>query len=115
MTTKHLKADISLAERRRIEREQWAEIRAMLAPRHFAAMHEQMAIDAALARLEIEALLDAAPSINAIMAGRAHDAVPVTAPVSSVPDAPALAPLPVVARPSVPDMPYDLRYHLGLR
>lgn len=109
MMTKHLKADISLAERRRIEREQWAEIRAMLAPRHFAAMHEQMAIDAALARLELEALLDAAPAINAIMAGKGQGAVPVAAPVSPEPDAPALAPLPV------PDMPYDLRYHLGLR
>ena len=43
-----MKADIPLAERRRIEREQQAEIRAMLAPRHFATMHAQMAIDATL-------------------------------------------------------------------
>ncbi|HEX5537287.1 MAG TPA: hypothetical protein VFX27_08845, partial [Sphingobium sp.] len=64
-----MKADISLAERRRIEREQQAEIRAMLAPRHFATMREQMAIDETLARLEREALIEAAPAITAIMAG----------------------------------------------
>lgn len=111
-----MKADISLAERRRIEREQWAEIRAMLAPRHFAAMHEQMAIDAALARLELEALLDAAPAINAIMAGLRPDAVAVPAPgVTAEPES-APAPMPALSvRPGAPDLPYDLRYHLGLR
>lgn len=42
----------------------------MLAPRHFAAMREQMAIDAALARLELEALIEAAPAIYAAMGAR---------------------------------------------
>jgi len=109
-----MKAHISLAERRRIESEQQAEIRAMLAPRHFATMRDQMAIDAALARLELEAFLDAAPAINAIM-GRT--AVPVPAPVV-MPDPEPVAPpvpVPVAARPSAPDLPFDLRYHLGLR
>lgn len=109
-----MKADISLAERRRIEREQWAEIRAMLAPRHFAAMHEQMAIDAALARLEREALIEAAPAIYAAM-GRT--AVPVPAPVV-IPDpepAPPPAPESVAIRHGAPNLPFDLRYHLGLR
>ena len=106
-----MKADISLAERRRIEREQWAEIRAMLAPSHFAAMHEQMAIDATLARLELEALIEAAPAIYAAM-GRT--AVPAPAPVV-MPDPEPVAPEPVAVRPGAPDLPYDLRYHLGLR
>jgi len=109
-----MKADISLAERRRIEREQQAEIRVMLAPRHFATMREQMAIDAALARLELECLIDAAPAITAIMRG---GAAPVPAPVvmpEPEPVAPPV-PLPVAARPGAPDLPFDLRYHLGLR
>lgn len=104
-----MKADIPLAERRRMEREQWAEIRAMLAPRHFAAMHEQMTIDATLARLEREALIEAAPAIYAAM-GRT--AVPVPAPVV-MPE--PVAPEPVAVRPGAPDVPFDLRYHLGLR
>lgn len=107
-----MKADISLAERRRIEREQQAEIRAMLAPRHFATMREQMAIDAALARLEREALIGAAPAIYAAM-GRT--AVPVPAPVVIPEPEPAPPPAPVLARPGAPDLPYDLRYHLGLQ
>lgn len=106
-----MKADIPLAERRHIEREQWAEIRAMLAPRHFAAMQEQMAIDAALARLEREALIEAAPAIYAAI-GRT--AVPVPAPVV-MPEPEPVAPEPVAVRPGAPDLPYDLRYHLGLR
>lgn len=107
-----MKADISLAERRRIEREQQAEIRAMLAPRHFAAMREQMAIDATLARLELEALLDAAPAIQAIMAG---GAAPMPAPVVMPEPEPVAPPVPVAPRPGAPDLPYDLRYHLGLQ
>lgn len=109
-----MKADISLAERRRIEREQQAEIRAMLAPRHFATMRDQMAIDAALARLELEALIDAAPAIYAAI-GRT--AVPMPAPVvmpEPEPVAPPV-PVPVAVRPGAPDLPFDLRYHLGLR
>ena len=109
-----MKADISLAERRCLEREQWAEIRAMLAPRHFATVLEQMAIDATTARLEHEALIEAAPAIIAIMRG---GAAPVLAPVvkpEPQPVAPT-APLPLVARPGAPDLPYDLRYHLGLQ
>ena len=107
-------ADISLAERRRIEREQQAEIRAMLAPRHFATMREQMAIDATMARLEREALIEAAPAIYAIMAG---GAAPMPAPVVMPEPEPAAPPVPapLVARPGAPDLPYDLRYHLGLR
>ena len=109
-----MKADISLAERRRIEREQQAEIRAMLAPRHFATMREQMAIDATMARLEREALIEAAPAIYASMAG---GAAPMPAPVVMPEPEPAAPPVPapLVARPGAPDLPYDLRYHLGLR
>lgn len=106
-----MKADISLAERRRIECEQWAEIRAMLAPRHFATMREQMAIEAALARLEREALIEAAPAIYAAI-GRT--AVPMPAP-AVMPEPEHVAPEPVAVRPDAPDLPYDLRYHLGLR
>jgi hypothetical protein len=107
-----MKADISLAERRRIEREQQAEIRAMLAPRHFATMREQMAIDAALARLEREALIEAAPAIIAIMRG---GAAPVPAPVVMPDPDPVAPPVSVAPRPGAPDLPYDLRYHLGLQ
>jgi len=109
-----MKADISLAERRRLEREQQAEIRAMLAPRHFAAMKEQMAIDATLARLELEHLIQAAPAIYAAM-GRT--AVPMPAPVVMPEPEPAAPPepVPLAARPGAPDLPFDLRYHLGLR
>lgn len=106
-----MKADISLAERRRIERDQWAEIRAMLAPRHFATMREQMALDAVMHRLECEALIEAAPAIYAAM-GRT--AVPMPAPVV-MPEPEPVAPEPVAVRPGAPDLPYDLRYHLGLR
>ncbi|TXG98887.1 MAG: hypothetical protein E6R08_03565 [Nevskiaceae bacterium] len=109
-----MKADISLAERRRIEREQQAEIRAMLAPRHFATMRDQMAIDATLARLELEHLIQAAPAIYAAM-GRT--AVPLPAPVVMPEPEPVAPPVPepVAVRPGAPDLPYDLRYHLGLR
>lgn len=106
-----MKADISLAERRRIEREQQAEIRAMLAPRHFAAMQEQMALDAIMHHLEMEQLRQAAPAIYAIM-GRT--AVPMPAPVV-MPEPEPVAPEPVAVRPGAPDLPFDLRYHLGLR
>lgn len=109
-----MKADISLAERRRIERDQWAEIRAALVRRHFQTVLEQMAIDAALARLELENLIQAAPAIYAVM-GRT--AVPVPAPVVMPEPEPAAPPepAPVAVRPGAPDMPFDLRYHLGLR
>ncbi len=109
-----MKADISLVERRRIERDKWAEIRAMLAPRHFVAMHEQMTIDATLARLEREALIEGAPAIYAAM-GRT--AVPVPAPVVIPEPEPVAPPVPVsvAARPGAPDLPFDLRFHLGLR
>jgi len=108
-----MKADISLAERRRIEREQQAEIRAMLAPRHFATMQEQMAIDAALARLEGEALIEAAPAIYAAM-GRTAVPVPASVVMPDPEPAPPPAPVPVV-RSGAPDMPFDLRFHLGLK
>lgn len=108
-----MKADIPLAERRRIERDQCAEIRAALAPRHFATMREQMAIDAALARLEFEQLCMAAPAIYAAI-GRT--AVPMPAPVVMPEPEPVPPPAPVPAvRSGAPDMPFDLRFHLGLR
>lgn len=108
-----MKADIPLAERRRIEREQQAEIRAMLAPRHFATMRDQMAIDAALARLEFEHLQSVAPAIYGILGRTEQVTVPVPAPV--VAPAPESAAPPVASRPGAPDLPYDLRYHLGLQ
>lgn len=111
--TKNLKADMPLVQRRRIEREQQAEIRAMLAPRHFAAMREQMALDAVMHRLECEALVEAAPAIYAAI-GRT--AAPVPAPVVIPEPEPAPPPAPVpVPRSGAPDMPFDLRFHLGLK
>lgn len=107
-----MKADISLAERRRLEREQQAEIRAILAPRHFAAMQEQMAVDAALARLELEQFQRATPAIYAILGRTEQVTVPVPAPV--VAPAPESAAPPVAIRRNAPDLPFDLRYHLGL-
>jgi hypothetical protein len=109
-----MKADIPLAERRRIEREQQAEIRAMLAPRHFATMREQMALDAVMHRLECEALIEAAPSIYAAMGRTAVPAAPAPAPVVMPEPAPPPAPMPV-PRSGAPDMPFDLRFHLGLK
>lgn len=107
-----MKADIPLRERQRLEREQQAEIRAMLAPRHFATMQEQMAIDATLARLEREALIEAAPAIYAIL-GRPHAAAaPVPAPVVMPEPAPPPAPVQVATRPVAPD---SLRQRFGLR
>jgi hypothetical protein len=81
----------------------------MLAPRHFATMLGQMAIDAPLARLEREALIEAAPAIAAIM-GRPHVAAPAPAPVVMPKPAPPPAPLPVT-RPVATD---GLRQRLGL-
>jgi len=86
----------------------------MLAPRHFAAMHEQMAIDATLARLELEALIEAAPAIYAAM-GRTAVSVPAPVVMPEAEPAPPPTPVPLVARPGAPDLPFDLRYHLGLR
>ena len=70
-----MKADISLAERRRIERDQWAEIRAALAPRHFAAMMEEQAITA----YWFAHALDAGPGIRAMLARMGCGSVPVAA------------------------------------
>lgn len=97
-----------------MEREQQAEIRAMLAPRHFAAMREQMAIDATLARLECEALIEAAPAIYAAM-GRTAVPVPAPAVIPEPEPAPPPAPVPVAIRPGAPDVVFDLRRNLGLR
>lgn len=114
MTTKHLKADIPLAERQRLEREQWTEIRAALVRRHFQTVQDQMAIDATLARLEREHLQSIAPAITAIMAGRDHNPVPV--PTTAIPETaaavPALMPAPVAMHPRSPD---GLRQRFGLR
>jgi hypothetical protein len=111
-----MKADIPLPERRRIEREQQAEIRAMLAPRHFAAMHEQMALDAIMHHLEMEQLRQAAPAIATIFTGISQVTVPMPAPVVIPKLASAAQPIPAPpAPPAAPDMPFDLRYHLGLQ
>jgi len=86
----------------------------MLAPRHFAAMHEQMAIDATLARLEREALIEAAPAIYAAM-GRTTVPMPAPVVIADSEPAPPPTPVPEAVRPGAPDLPFDLRYHLGLR
>lgn len=110
-----MKADISLAERRRIERDQWAEIRAALAPRHFAAMMEEQAITA----FWFAHALEAGPRIRAILARMGCGSVPVSAPVviaqpePVAPLEPVPEPLPV--RASAPDLPFDLRQRLGLQ
>lgn len=109
-----MKADISLAERRRLEREQWAEIRAALVRRHFQTVQEQMAIDATLARLKREHLTQAAPAIYAAL-GRSQP-VAAPAPVVMPEPEPAAPPVPAPAfRPGAPDLPFDLRRQLGLR
>lgn len=111
-----MKADIPLAERRRMEREQQAEIRAMLAPRHFAAMWERMALDAVMHHLEMEQLRQAAPAIATIFAGVRKVTAPMPAPVVTPKPESASQPVPaLLARPTAPDMPFDLRYHLGLQ
>ncbi len=109
-----MKADIPKEERQRLEREQWAEIRAMLAPRHFTTMSEQMAVDAAMARLEREHLMQAAPVINATPASMGQPA-PVPATVVMPEPEPAALPEPIAIRHAAPDLPFDLRFHLGLR
>lgn len=110
-----MKADISLAERRRIERDQWAEIRAALAPRHFAAMMEEQAITA----FWFGHALEAGPRIRAILAGMGHGPVAVPAPVV-IPEAEPAPPLepvpePLPMRASAPDLPFDLRHRFGLQ
>lgn len=108
-----MKADMPLAERRRLEREQQAEIRAILAPRHFAAMEEEQAI----AAYWLAHALEAGPVISALLARMGCGSVSVPAPVvipeptSAAPPVPV--PLPVRAGP--PDLPFDLRQRFGLR
>jgi len=86
----------------------------MLAPRHFAAMQEQMAVDAALFQMELEQFQRAAPVINA-MWGRGSVEVP--APVVMPDPEPVAPPIPepLPVRPGAPDLPFDLRQRLGLR
>ena len=108
-----MKADISLAERRRIERDQQAEIRAALAPRHFAAKMEEQAITA----FWFAHALEAGPRIRAILARMGCGSVP---PLVVIPDAepappPAPVPAPLPVRASAPDLPFDMRERLGLR
>lgn len=111
-----MKADISLAERRCMERDQWAEIRAALAPRHFAAMMEEQAITA----FWFAHALETAPRIRAILAGMGHGPVAVPTPVV-IPDAEPLAvavtsaPVPLPVRAGAPDLPFDLRQRFGLQ
>ncbi|PBN43479.1 hypothetical protein [Sphingobium sp. D43FB] len=116
MTTKHLKADISLAERRRMERDQWAKIRAALAPRHFAAMEEEQAITA----FWFAHALEAGPRIRAILASMGCDPVSVSVPVvAAEPDpvapVPVSVPEPLPVRAGAPDLPFDLRQRFGLQ
>lgn len=109
-----MKADISLAERRRMERDQQAEIRAALAPRHFAAMMEEQSITA----YWFAHALEAAPRIRAILARMGCGSVPVSEPVviaQPEPVAPAPLPEPLPVRASAPDLPFDLRQRLGLQ
>jgi hypothetical protein len=110
-----MKADISLAERRRIERDQWAEIRAALAPRHFAAMMEEQAITA----YWFAHALEAGPRIRAILARMGCGPEPVSAPVviADAEPAPPLEPVPepLPVRAGAPDLPFDMRERLGLR
>ena len=109
-----MKADMSPAERQRIERDKQAEIRAALAPRHFAAMMEEQAI----AAYWIAHALEAAPRIRAMLAGMGHGPVAVPAPVVTAepePVAPAPVPEPLPVRASAPDLPFDLRQRLGLQ
>lgn len=111
-----MKADIPLAERRRLEREQQAEIRAMLAPRHFQTMQDQMLIDAVLFQMEMEVFRQALPAIHAALGRSYPAAASVPAPVVTPepePVAPVAPALPM--RAGAPDMPFDLRFHLGLR
>lgn len=106
-----MKADISKEERRRLQAEQEAEIRAALVPRHITAVEEQQSVDAALFVLGTEQLNRAADAITARAAAPVCVPAPVAAPV--VIPAPALvpAPEPVVARQA----PDGLRQRLGLR
>ena len=111
-----MKADISLAERRRLEREQWAEIRAALAPRHFVAMMEEQAITA----YWFAHALEAGPRIRAILARMGCSSVPVPAPVfiaETEPVAVVVTPAPVslTLRAGAPDLPFGLRQRLGLQ
>lgn len=97
-----------------MERDQQAEIRAALAPRHFAAMMEEQAITAFWFAHAVEA----APRIRAILARMGHGPVAVPAPVVIVepePVAPAPAPVPLPVRAGAPDLPFDMRERLGLR
>lgn len=73
-----MKADISLSERRALEREQQAEIRAALVRCHFLDTLEEMEVDAALVRLEIEQLQSFAPVIKAMRARNVGSAAPAT-------------------------------------
>jgi len=98
-----------------MEREQQAEIRAMLAPRHFAAMQDQMAIDAALFHIELENLKRAAPVINAMLAGMGRGSAELPAPVVMPEPVAPPVPEPLPVRPGVPDLPFDLRQRFGLR
>lgn len=108
-----MKADISLADRRRMERKQQAEIRAALAPRHFAAMEEQQAI----AYYWVAHAFEAAPAIRAVLARTGHGPVSVPSPVVIAQPEPATAPVPepLPVRPGAPDLPFDLRQRFGLQ
>jgi len=109
-----MQADISLAERRRMERDQQAEIRAALAPRHFAAMMEEQAITA----YWFAHALEAGPRIRAVLARMGCGPVPVSESVviaEPEPVAPVPMPEPLPVRASAPDLPFDLRQRFGLQ
>lgn len=97
-----------------MERDQWAEIRAALAPRHFAAMEEEQAITA----FWFAHALEAGPRIRAILARMGCGSVPVSASVviaEPEPVAPVPLPEPQPMRAGAPDLPFDMRERLGLR
>ncbi len=108
-----MKADISLSERRALEREQQAEIRAALVRRHFLDTLEAMAVDAALVRLEIEQLQSFAPVINAMRARKVRSAAPATVVTAEL--EPVAPTVPASVRANAPDLPFNLRQRLGLQ
>lgn len=103
-----MKADISKEERRRLEREQEAEIRAALVPHHVAAL---FVMGGELAEQVVTAIAARAA---------APVPVPVVAPVVSPepepePEPEPVAPQPMVTERRTPDLAFGLRERLGLR
>ena len=105
--------DIPLAERRRVELEQAAEIRAALVRRHFQVAEEQSAIDFALACRDMRLLPEVLAQLERLTAKHAAKVVvPVAAPAEPMPAVEPLVP-PLPARPATA-LP-GLRANLGLK